>query len=78
MRGISIVMLGVPARGLILSSADVYADLAARALLPMDTKTLPAILSSRSLKSDLIHPNAGGYRVTVEVVYRLLADHGPL
>lgn len=77
-RGIPVVMLDVPAHGLILSSPDFYADLAARASAPLDTKTLPAILSNDSLKFDLIHPNAEGCRMTTNAVFRLLADHGAL
>jgi acyl-CoA thioesterase I len=76
-RDIPVVMLDVPAHGLILSSPHFYADLAARASA-LDTKTLPAILSNASLKFDLIYPNAEGCRMTTNAVFRLLADHGAL
>jgi len=77
-RGVAVVMLGVPDRGLWLGSADVYQALADDFSVPIDTDTLPAILSDRDLKSDSIHPNDQGYRMLAESVYRLLNDHGAL
>ncbi|MGH8503097.1 MAG: GDSL-type esterase/lipase family protein [Gammaproteobacteria bacterium] len=77
-RNVAVVMLGVPERGLFLNSADLYQELADEFSVPIDTDTLPAILSDRSLKSDTIHPNDKGYRMIAESVYRLLADHGAL
>lgn len=77
-RGVAIVMMGVPDRGLWLRSADMYQALADEFSVPIDTDTLPAILSDRQLKSDPIHPNDQGYRMLAESVYRLLDDHGAL
>jgi len=77
-RGVAVVMLGVPDRGLWLNSADVYQALADEFSVPIDTDTLPAILSDREFKSDPIHPNDRGYRMLAESVYRLLDDHGAL
>lgn len=77
-RGVPVVMLGVPDRSLFLSSAELYQSLAEEWSAPIDTRTLPEILSARSLKSDLIHPNDRGYRMMAEAVYRLLDESGGL
>jgi acyl-CoA thioesterase I len=77
-RGLPVVMLGVPRRGIILSSADFYEELADEYSVPIDTEALPEILSDPDLKADPVHPNAQGYRMMAQAVYRLLEDHGAL
>jgi lysophospholipase L1-like esterase len=77
-RGVEVVLLGVPAPGLLLSSAALYARVAEAAGVPIDDDVVPSILSDRSLKSDAIHPNATGYRRLAEAVRRLLVEHGAL
>lgn len=77
-RGVSVAMLGVPDRGLFLHSADFYQSLAEEFSVPIDTDTLPDILSNKSLKSDLVHPNDEGYRQMAEAVYQLLGERGAL
>jgi lysophospholipase L1-like esterase len=71
-RDIDVILLGVPAPGLLARPPDFYRDLARRHRVPYDGKTLPRILSDRTLKSDPIHPNAAGYRQLAEAVARLV------
>ncbi|NOQ36704.1 MAG: arylesterase [Methylococcaceae bacterium] len=78
-RDIKIVMLGVPSFGLLmLESAEIYQQVASAENVPIDLETLPDILSSSGLKSDRVHPNAEGYQVMAEAIYKLLQESGAL
>jgi lysophospholipase L1-like esterase len=60
-RGIDVVLVGVPKLGLTAAPAGFYADIAAEYRLPYDGAILKAVLTDNALKSDWVHPNAGGY-----------------
>lgn len=78
-RDIKVVMLGVPKFGLLfLESAAIYQQVAELEQVPIDLKTLPDILTSKSLKSDAVHPNAEGYKVMAENIFELLQQSGAL
>jgi acyl-CoA thioesterase I len=79
LRNIQVIMLGVPQPGLwLMSSAEIYRQIAENQTVVADLDTLPDILGSRRLKSDMIHPNDEGYRVLAENIYRLLQEKGAL
>jgi lysophospholipase L1-like esterase len=46
--------------------------------IPIEEEILSDILTNRSLKSDLIHPNAMGYRHLAESIAALLRKSGAL
>jgi lysophospholipase L1-like esterase len=75
-RGIAVVLVGVPAPGLLLGVPDLYATLAEEQRLPYEAEVLRTILGDRALKSDPIHPNAEGYRQLAQRLHRLLRDAG--
>lgn len=78
-RNIKVVMLGVPApRLFLLSSAEIYKQVAEEQNIPIDLETLPKILGDNSLKSDTIHPNAAGYKIMADSIFALLVDAGAL
>ena len=78
-RNIKVVMLGVPSPQLfLLSSADLYQQVAAEQQVPVDLETLPNILGDNALKSDRIHPNSDGYRLMAENIFSLLVATGAL
>jgi len=78
-RNIKVVMFGVPKPSLfLLDSADIYSQVAEELNIPIDSKTLPKILSDNSLKSDSIHPNQKGYKILAESVFNLLINTGAL
>ena len=78
-RDINVVMLGVPTPSIFLmESAEFYQQVANDTGTPIDMDTLPEILSSNHLKSDTIHPNAEGYKVLAENIYKLLQASGAL
>ncbi|OAI01472.1 arylesterase [Methylomonas methanica] len=78
-RNIPVVMLGVPAFGIVfLHSAKVYEELAVSEGVPSDLDTVPSILANNELKSDAVHPNDLGYRRLAENIVTLLQKHGAL
>ena len=76
--GAEVVMLAVPAPGLILSPAAFYGEVAENTGTPIDTDALADILQYPSNKADPIHPNAAGYRMLAERVEDLLKETGAL
>ncbi len=77
-RGIAVVLVGVPAPGLLLDVPELYPRLAKEYKLPYDGETLRAIEGDRALKSDPIHPNADGYRRLAQRLYDTLRAAGAL
>jgi len=75
-RGIQVVLLGVPEKGLILSAAPVYSDIATSTGVAFIPELLSDVLGDDDLKSDLIHPNAKGYRFIAESLYIALNNAG--
>ncbi len=73
-----VVMLGVPRPGILLSSADLYGELAAELSVPIDTDVLPELEARREYKSDRVHFNRAGYRQMAIAVHALLTDVGAL
>jgi len=73
--GADVVLLGVPRPGLVLKTPPFYADLAHEYGVPYEGKVLPKILSSPTLKSDMLHPDAAGYRKLAERVAALIKEH---
>jgi len=70
--GADVVLLGVPRPGIFLKAPPFYGELAKTYGLPYDGKSLPKILSTPSLKSDQLHPNAAGYRRLAESLAALI------
>lgn len=75
-RGIPVVLVGVPAPGLWLSTADHYQKIASDLGLPYQGEILPEILDENGLKSDMVHPNGNGYRMMAEAIAALLREAG--
>ena len=71
-KGIQVLMVAVPKPGLTLSSPAYYEEIAEELKLPIETGVLRSILTSSSLKSDQLHPNAAGYRKMAEAIAELL------
>jgi acyl-CoA thioesterase-1 len=75
-RGVVVVMISVPSPGIALSPPTFFREIAAEMGLPVEEEALTMVLSDGSLKSDLIHPNAAGYRKLAESIAGLLRKSG--
>ena len=77
-KGAAVVLLAPPRPSLLSAAPEFYTTLAQEFRIPLEAEVLPAVLSDRSLKSDLIHPNAKGYARIAEQLAKLLKDAGAL
>ncbi|MBI1922510.1 MAG: arylesterase [Geobacter sp.] len=77
-RGVNVVLIAVPKPGFGLEVPRMYREIAGEFAIPLEGKALENILSTKSLKSDPIHPNAAGYRLFAEAVAKLLRTSGAL
>jgi lysophospholipase L1-like esterase len=77
-QGADVLLVGVPEPGLLLSTADIYPQLAEELSVPLEGEALATVLGTRSLKSDTIHPNAAGYRQLAQAIAEVLEQHGAL
>jgi lysophospholipase L1-like esterase len=75
-RGAGVVLIGVPTPELFGAPPEFYDRIASELSLPLDKKSLNDILFDRSLKSDMIHPNAAGYRRFAQALADLLHKAG--
>jgi|GEM_PF-209736 len=76
--GSQVVLVGVPQPKLVLSSAELYQTLAEELQVPYLDGAMAEILSDKTLKSDLIHPNGDGYRRFAEAVAGFLREQGAI
>ena len=77
-QAIPVVLLGVPNKGLFLSSYEAYGRIATDMNLFFIEDLIPEILGDSDLKSDPIHPNARGYQVMAETIHAALKESGAL
>lgn len=77
-RGIGVLLIGTPEKGLMLTPPAFYAEIAEQARIPYEGKVIGEILRNSELKSDTLHPNARGYRLIAERVAALLQKAGAL
>ncbi len=77
-KDISVVLIGVPRFGILLSSLPLYEEIAESMAVVYLDDVLPGVLSDNSLKSDMAHPNETGYRVMAERIHTVLREAGAL
>lgn len=77
-RNISVILLAVPKPGVLISPPDFYEQVAKEAGVPIEEDVISEVLSERGYKSDAIHPNAEGYALMAEAVFRLMGETGAL
>lgn len=70
--GARVLLLGVPEKSLLLSTAPWYPRIAESLDLPYLDDVLGEVLRDRALKADSVHPNAAGYAVIAERVHAAL------
>jgi len=74
--GAQVVLVAVPMFGFGLTVPDLYPELAQQHQLPIEMTVLTDVVSDTSLKSDQIHPNAEGYDVFGQAIFKLLQQAG--
>jgi lysophospholipase L1-like esterase len=77
-RGIDVLLIGTPEKGITVTPPGFYAEIADQARIPYEGSVIGEILRDSELKSDTIHPNARGYRLIAERVAELLRASGAL
>jgi lysophospholipase L1-like esterase len=77
-RGVDVVLIGTPEPGWILSPPAFYAAIAEEFSLPYEEAAMAEVLKDNRLKSDPIHPNAGGYRLIAERLAERLKQSGAI
>lgn len=77
-RGVEVVLIGTPEPGFSVTPPAFYDEIAREFRLPYDGDTIAEVLKDRSLKSDLVHPNARGYRIIAERLAGLLKKSGAI
>ncbi len=73
--GADIVIVGVPEFGISLKPAKLYSKIAREYRLPYEGKALQEIVSSKSLKSDHVHPNAKGYKKMAKSITAVIREY---
>lgn len=77
-RGIEVLLLGVPAPGIFLSSEDIYATVAGDTGVAFIPELIADVLSQPAKKSDTVHPNAAGYAEIADTIAGELKNFGAL
>lgn len=75
-KGIEVVLLGTPEPGFTITPPSFYAEIAKEFGIPYEGEVLGKVLADKTLKSDLVHPNAQGYRRIAERIAELLRKAG--
>ena len=77
-RGVAVVLIAVPQPRLIGGAAGFYRRVADELDIPLEEEVLVAVLRDNQYKSDMIHPNAQGYRRLAQALAELLRNSGAI
>ena len=77
-QGVAVMLVATPKPGFGTSKVKFYEEIGKEFAIPVESEVLADVLGSRSLKSDLVHPNAEGYTVIAEAVAKVLRKAGAL
>ncbi len=77
-QGVEVVLIGVPKKGLFLTVASFYEELAEENNVVFEGELIPKLLSNPSYKSDSVHFNKEGYQEMAKQIHALLVKNGAL
>ena len=77
-RDIQVLLIAVPKTNLLLTPLKQYQQVADKMQVPLENEMISDILSQPSLHSDIIHPNAQGYRKMANTIHQDLMTLGAL
>jgi len=75
-RKIAVVLVATPKPGFGVSMPLFYKEIGKEFGIPVEIDILADVLTDKKLKSDLVHPNAEGYRHVAESVAKMLKKAG--
>jgi acyl-CoA thioesterase I len=75
-RGVAVVLIAVPKPRLIGGAAEFYRRIADELDVPLEDEVLVDVLRDTRYKSDMIHPNALGYRKVAQALADLMRGAG--
>jgi len=70
------VLVGLPRKSLLSSTAELYEELADQHDIPLQANIVAKLLRQPSMKSDSVHFNANGYYALAEAIAELLRESG--
>jgi lysophospholipase L1-like esterase len=77
-QGVAVMLVATPKPGFGASKVKFYEDIAKELSIPVEPDVLADVLSSNKYKSDLVHPNAEGYRQVAEAIAKTLKKAGAI
>jgi len=77
-RKVAVVLVATPKPGFGVSMPLFYKEIGKEFGIPVEIDILAAVLTDKKLKSDLVHPNAEGYRHVAESVAKMLKKAGAI
>jgi len=77
-QGVAVMLIATPKPGFGTSKVKFYEEIGREFAIPVEADVLADVLGSRSLKSDLVHPNALGYATIAEAVAKTLRKAGAI
>jgi len=77
-QGIAVVLVATPKPGFGVSKVKFYEEIGKELAIPVEAEVIADVLTTGSLKSDLVHPNAAGYKRMAEAVAKVLKKAGAL
>ena len=72
------VLVGVPKKSLLASTAEIYSELAEEHQIPLEKNIVGSLLKKPAMKSDSVHFNTAGYKALAEAIHELLQESGAL
>ncbi len=77
-RDIEVVLIAVPNKRVLSTTAPVYPEVAEQLGLSIDESSVSEIMKQPKLKSDIVHFNKEGYQLLAEKIFSLLKNSGAL
>ena len=77
-QGAEVVLVGVPKKSLLASTAEIYSELAEEHQIPLEKNIVGSLLKKPAMKSDSVHFNTAGYKALAEAIHELLQESGAL
>lgn len=75
---VKVLLVGVPEKGIFLSSAALYESLAEQWNVPLENDIVGHLMRRTSMKSDYVHFNEKGYQKLAEAIYLKLQESGAI